>query len=167
MLTYETLRKIANDEKLSNKLTNLPPNFLKDVSAYLTKKSQVKETKEDAWELDSAIQTLQELFERRERKIVNLALDSTRTGAIPEALTAEEKTFFNGLVNVINEFKSKRKQELQQTKLEILAIKEDIPEFVGSDMKIYGPFKEGDIATLPKDEAKILLEKKAAEKIKE
>lgn len=166
MLTYETIRKVANDEKLTTKLTKLPLDFSKDVSTYLTKKSQIKETKEDSWELDSAAQTLQELFDRRERKIVNLALDSTRTGSVPEELTRDEKEFFNKLTDIITEFKSKKKQEAHKTTLEVLAVKEDIPEFVGSDMSIYGPFKEGDVITLPKDESNILLEKNIVEKIK-
>jgi len=38
----------------------------------------------------------------------------------------------------------------------------EIPAIVGADMKTYGPFKEGDIAELPKENAEVLVKQKIA-----
>ena len=41
-----------------------------------------------------------------------------------------------------------------------------VPKFVGSDLAIYGPFDENDVASLPKDVSEILINKKRAEEVK-
>ena len=41
----------------------------------------------------------------------------------------------------------------------------DIPEFVGTDMKEYGPFKKGEVVTLPLKISKLLSDKKFVEAI--
>ena len=47
----------------------------------------------------------------------------------------------------------------------LIKINKDLPEITGADLKTYGPFKKGDIVHIPKINAKILLEKRVAEKI--
>jgi len=47
----------------------------------------------------------------------------------------------------------------------VVRVLQDIPQFVGHNMKKYG-LKEKDVATLPPDIAKILIERGVAEKIK-
>ena len=54
-----------------------------------------------------------------------------------------------------NERKKKPKKML-------LRFIQEIPAIVGSDMKIYGPFKPEDIATLPLENARILIKKGVA-----
>ena len=46
-----------------------------------------------------------------------------------------------------------------------LAILRDLPRFVGTDMKVYGPFKAEDVAVLPEDVSGLLISRKAAELI--
>jgi DNA replication initiation complex subunit (GINS family) len=36
--------------------------------------------------------------------------------------------------------------------------KEEVPAFVGADMRSYGPFKKGDIAKLPEENKLVLLQ---------
>ena len=50
--------------------------------------------------------------------------------------------------------------------INLVVFKEDVPQFVGSDGKTYGPFHKGDIARIPEDNAKLLMEKGLAEKLK-
>ena len=45
----------------------------------------------------------------------------------------------------------------------MLVFKEDVPEFLGVDLRKYGPFKKGDIAKIPEENAKILIESGKAE----
>jgi DNA replication factor GINS len=41
----------------------------------------------------------------------------------------------------------------------------DVPAIVGADMKTYGPFRTEDVASLPVENAKILVRQGLAEKI--
>ncbi len=166
MLTYETLRKIFTEERSTNKLVKLPENFFKDVKDYLDKKSKLQ-SKEDKWELDSAKGTLEDLLEIRERKILTLAMYSARSGIVPENLTPEEKNFFDNIIKIIKDFQKQRKKALEEKpeKMVAIAVLEDIPEFVGTDLKSYGPFKKGDIATIPEDSAKLFVQKGMAKEI--
>ncbi len=167
MLTYETLRKIVQEERASNSLTRLPEDFFEAVKVYLEKKAKISESKDDVWELESARRTLQDLLEIRDRKIVTAALYFERSGVVPDNITPEEKEFFDAFVKNIKEFKTMRKNILEgkPEKKELVAVLDDVPRFVGVNMKEYGPFRKGDVVTLPEENAKLLLEKKQARKI--
>ena len=43
-----------------------------------------------------------------------------------------------------------------------VAILGDVPMFVGIDMKDYGPFKKGDVASVPKENSELLVSKSLA-----
>lgn len=161
MLTYETLRRMMTDEKNSKKLLNLPENFFEEAKAYLDNKARFASTKEDAWELDSARRTLEDLFEIREGKLVGLALFHVRSGISPGSLTREEKGFFDVLVSHIKQFQEKRTGMFQGRKepMSTIALLQALPQFVGSDMKNYGPFERGDVVTVPEANARMLVEK--------
>jgi len=47
----------------------------------------------------------------------------------------------------------------------IVRIKQDLPEITGVDLNTYGPFKRGDIAKLPKENANLLINDGLAEQI--
>jgi DNA replication factor GINS len=161
MLTYEALRKLVQEEKTSNKLAELPEDFFENIRSYLDKKASISHEKEDVWELDSARRTLQDLLEIRERKILILALYNVRSGVVSVNMTPEEKQFFDRLVEGIKEFQARRKELLdgKPEKRRIVALLEDMPEFVAINMKIYGPYRKGDVATIPEENAKLLVEK--------
>jgi DNA replication initiation complex subunit (GINS family) len=55
--------------------------------------------------------------------------------------------------------------EQRNRRMTVLRFLKDIPEIIGADMKSYGPFKVEDIASLPKDNAKILIKQGMVEKI--
>ena len=167
MLSYETIRKIANDEKGSQKLTPLPEGFFDEVRIYLDKKARMNENKQDIWELQSARRVLQDILDVRERKLLSQALYHVRSGLNPENLTEEEREFFNTLVNNIKEFQGRRKEliEGEPVKRDVVGITDEVPEFVGIDMKTYGPYRKGDVVTLPEEIAKFLVEHSSARKI--
>ncbi len=167
MLTYETLRKILQEERAANKLVSLPEDFFESVKSYLEKKSQISREKEDVWELDSARRTLQELLEVRERKVLELALYHVRSGMEPGDLIPEEKELFERVVQNIKDFQAKRKVFLEgkPEKRLVVAVLDSVPEFVGTNLKTYGPFKKGDVVSIPEDNAKLLIGKKLAQSI--
>lgn len=170
-ITFELIRKIQREEQVEHKLTKLPENFFENVKSYLQQKRKLLEKgdKKIALELKNIERLVEDIFNRRERKIVNQAIVTARTSIPPENLTEEEKEFFENLVNSIKERRKILDSLLAPPKEELVSLvvfKQDVPEFVGSDEKVYGPFKKGDIAKLPEENMKILIEKKIVEEFK-
>jgi len=167
MLTYETIRKLVMDEKAAPKLNKLPEDFFENVRIYLEKKSKISDSKEDRWELDSARRWLQDLLDIRERKLLMIAPAFVKSGALPGDITLEEKDFFDRVVEQLKGFQSRKRDVLEgkMEKLESVAFLQDVPKFVGINMSNYGPFKQGDVASLPEENAKLLVENQAAKKL--
>jgi DNA replication factor GINS len=167
MLTYETIRKIFEDEKMSQGLTRLPEDFFEEVKKYLEKKSKLVRTESDRWELDSIKRRLRTIFEMRERKIINAALSYVRSGEIPQNMIPEEKKFFDSVVENIKKFQREREERFEEKKEKklMVTILSEVPAFVGTNLQNYGPFKRGDITTLPEPNANLLIEKRVAERI--
>jgi len=167
MLSYEALRKMVSEEKTKQKLMELPDGFFQEVTMYLQNKQRMSETKEDSWEYDSAKRLLQDLLDKRESKIINLALFHIRSGADPGKLTEEEREFFDYVVSGIRSFRKSMKESVEGKMEPMLTIGflHDVPEFVGMDEKNYGPFSKGDVASIPKDNAKLFVDKELARPI--
>ncbi len=161
MLTYESIRKILDEEKATGRLTNIPESFFRDALNYLDKKAKVSE---EEWKLDSARRRLQDIIELRERKIINSAINAVKANVSVDNLTQEEKEFFDSLVGAIKAFRQKVDKTMDpKEKEEPVVLLQDIHEFVGTNLKNYGPFKTGDIATVPKAVADLLVKKSAGE----
>ncbi len=165
MITYETIRRIEQDEKDYAKLSKLPTNFMLEAMDYLEKKQSIAGEKDKEWELKSADQRIQSISQMREKKIANFALYYIRSGSVPENMMPEEQELFDSIVRSLQEFESKRKRAMsgQKTPMTAIAFLQDVPQFVGIDMGHYGPYKTGDIATVPKDNGMLIVEKGAGE----
>ena len=170
-ITYELIRKMQREEQNLPKLSKLPENFFNAVSGYLNHKRSLMErdSRKDFLEVKNVERLIEDILNRRERKAMNAAIVYARTKIHPENLLEEEKLFFNSMVALI---KGRRDGLLEHIisgsgeASNMFVFKEDAPEFVGSDMKIYGPYKKGDTANLPMDNAKVLLEKGMVEEFK-
>lgn len=161
MITFEIIRKIQRDEQLTPKLTKLPENFYQNVKIYLDQKRKITDRK-IVLEVKNIERLVEDIFNRRERKIINSAIIAARTNIPPENLTNEEKDFFEKIVSLIKSRRGDILENLFKTKEEtvgLVVFKESVPEFVGSDEKVYGPFQKGDIAKLPEENVKILKER--------
>jgi len=208
-ITYETLFDILRAEKEKNELQKLDPSFFQYVVDYLKEKLSILEGREGQSELFSAEERrktriqleniqkiLKELYERREKKIVNLALDKSKTKSSlidTSALLKEEYSLFNLLVFMLDSYrenvlmnvlaakipviekKEEKKEELKPEKAETEAAETKdtllvrfvhaVPKFVGKELEEYGPSEEEDVASLPAEIARILINKGRAEKI--
>ena len=163
MLTYESIRKILDEEKATGRLTVIPDDFFTEALNYLDKKAKVAD---EEWKLESARRRLQDIIDIREKKIINSAINAVKANVTLDNLTAEEMELFNNLVSVIKAFRQKVEKQMDiKEKEEFVAIFQDIEEFVGTNLKKYGPFKSGDMATVPKPVADFLVKKGAAERI--
>ncbi len=167
MLTYDTLSRIVEQERNAKTLTRLPDEFFEDAKLYIESKSKVSGGKEDAWELDNAKRLLQDLLEIRERKVLTLALHFVRSGVSPNNMVGEELEFFNSVVSALKDFQS-RKRLMVDGKPEsrwLLAMLADVPEFLDLKLRKYGPYRQGDIATVPEENARLLVESGKAKRM--
>ena len=141
MLSYSKLRNIEQREKASPFLTDIGPDFYKQAIQHIKElEERVEEEKIKnpaskklvllADELRNTKRVWENIFERREKKIVLAALSAVRGGkAIPENLTREEKVFYDALVSLLKEHR-KRIFENQEKEFVIVRITEDIPQFL-------------------------------------
>jgi DNA replication initiation complex subunit (GINS family) len=169
-ITYELIRKIQREEQRQPKLTPVPENFFEAVAKYLQQKKQLtlKDDRKVTLEIKNIERLVEDIFNRRERKILNASIIAARTGMMPENLTSEEKAFFDEITNIL---KKRRGEMLEKTLKEkelapMIVFKVDVPAFVGIDGNTYGPFKSGDIARIPEENMKVFVEKGMAEEFK-
>lgn len=167
-ITFELIRRIQREEQRVQKLTKLPQAFYESVRGYLQAK-RAMESGKTALEVKNAERLVEDIFNRRERKVLNAALITARTGIQPENLTDEERQFFSSLLatvkdrrHLLENLKEKRQEPLQM----LIMFKEDVPEFVAADEKTYGPFKKGDIAKLPEENMQLMIEQGVVEEFK-
>lgn len=198
IITYEKLYDVLRQEKYKKELQKLEPDFYGKVVKYLDEKSSIlhsQESKESIFASQSIIKTkrqlenarliLKELYEKREGKIMQMALFNSRTGEKlqeADALLDEELKLYNEMVNLFSfyrdnilqnlltgklpEVKQKntinKKEEIINKKVKFL---QSVPNFIGDDMKVYGPFETNDVAVLPSRVSEILVKNNRVELI--
>ena len=202
-ITYETLFELLRREKLRQELQKLDDTFFQDVLNYLKEKKDLIESqksKKDLFaqeELQKAIaqeanikKILKELYERREKKILNMAMDSSRTESIIDtsALLEQEKQLYETFTTILTDFRkgilhsllTLQDVEIKQTEVKqepekelekpvketkLIRFLHPTPKFVGENLEEYGPFEPEDVANIPKKLADILIEKQRAEEM--
>ena len=166
MLTDETIRRIFEEEKNSQGLTKLPDDFFEQVKSYLENKSKMINIEADRLAMDSIKRRLRTIFKTRERKILNSAPGLIESGVTPENMTPEEAKFFEVVVECIKTFEKGREEKFEEEEenLVLVTILDSVPKFVGMNLRNYGPFRKGDLATIPEPNAELLIKKGLAEK---
>lgn len=114
-ISYEVLFELLRREKNREELQKLPADFYANVLTFihqkqknLTEATEEKESEKARNELSSTKKVVADLFERREKKIIFLALNKVRTqSAIMDAsaILKEEKHFFDKLTHLLAEFR--------------------------------------------------------------
>jgi len=117
-ITYESLFELLRNEKNREELQKLDPNFFKNITEYLKEKKSILNQSEDNMFVKSEKQkTLQQisniqriikdLYQRREKKIISMALIKSRVHAkVDEStLLKEEKLIFENLINLFDNFR--------------------------------------------------------------
>jgi DNA replication initiation complex subunit (GINS family) len=173
VISFEYLRKIFNEEKKSQNLTKIPDDFYETVRMYIEGKKKLAKEKKDEIELRNIERIVENIFNLRERKIINFAIMAARAGVQPSNLTSEERQFFQKVFETLKErrvildkIKSALEEEINKEVEIMVVFKQDFPAFVGIDGQTYGPFKKGDIAKLPEENRKILVYKGIIEEFK-
>lgn len=222
-ITYEQLFDTLRREKSKDDLQKLEKDFYDRVRIFLSIKQDTIQAEGASHgihslaaqraqiEYQNTKKIIKELYERRERKIVTLAMHRTRTEAAmmdADVLLPEEKVFLEALVHLLVQqreqafsaiesraamvvtpttydqdivHKPSPEQAYEQpyrvevtagdtysstpengVKVRFLA---PVPKFVGKDLRVFGPFEEGQTTTLPEEIAAILVKKGRAQEI--
>lgn len=117
-VTLETLYDILRNEKKKEELQQLENTFFTDVVDYIKEKQTLSGEKKDddelfaagekkqlEHELKSIKRMLKELYEKREKKIISIALNRSRTGSDiidSSSMLAEEKMFYKQVLDVLD-----------------------------------------------------------------
>ena len=195
LITHETLYELLRREKSRDEIQKLDDNFYGDVLTYIKDKKAIldsqkskdnifssQEVQKTKKQMDNVYGILKDLYERRESKIINLALASSRVdGKGSENLLDVEKIFHDKVKEIMNFQRRGVLDNLLNGRIpdvsEPKGIKSDIenkilvrfispvPKFKGENGFIYGPFEEHDVANLPKELGDLLLKKGRAQMI--
>ena len=117
-ITYETLFELLKREKDMADLQKLDPNFFNDFVDYLNEKSKVLDKEDSLFsydekkkvekQIDNAKRIIKEIYERRERKMLSIALIKSRTKSDvmdTSSFLENEKRFFDEIVKVLDVFR--------------------------------------------------------------
>jgi len=174
MITYNDLYEAARKERYSDNLQPLPKNFIGEVSNYLKEKKQLSLKDEDIFsdmitktkkQLENAVTLFKEMIIRRKKKILNLVLIAAETGISKQDfdnMLSFEKALFEDLMKSM-ESSDKKLSELlngkrEEFRNELIMFKADVGELLDVEGKKLGPFEKGQIANIPKEVAKILVD---------
>ena len=104
-ITFEFIRKVQREEQGEARLSKLPEDFYQMAKVYLEQKKKLSIKQKDrlsTFEVKNVERLLEDIFNRRETKIVNHAIITARTDIAPENLFEHEKEFFQAIVDILN-----------------------------------------------------------------
>lgn len=195
IITYETLYTILRQEKYKPELQKLDPKFFHNVLSYLKDKNNIlsslqgksdnlfaaEEIKKTKKQIENCIRVIKELYEKRESKIISLALMSSRINEEQKAnVTSEEremllsvkesldyyrenilKSLLDGKMPELLEkpkaLKREKEKELGKDNDAVVEFLESVPSFLGKTQECLGPFEKGEKANLPQEIAHLFI----------
>ncbi len=120
-ITLETLYDILRNEKKRDDLQKLEATLFIDIVQYLREKQALLESKQQStevfaagerdkleYELRSIRRILKETYEKREKKIIDIALNRSRTGSDlidTSAMLHEEKEFYQDILKTLDAYR--------------------------------------------------------------
>lgn len=104
IITYETIRNAHRAEK-EDELQKLPDGFFDSIRNWFKVKEKLKDTT-SLLEVENAKKLLEDVINRRQKKIVLAALSTMRGQLPPAGLNDEERKFFDDIVNTLKAFKN-------------------------------------------------------------
>ncbi|MEM3432080.1 MAG: hypothetical protein QXF86_03420 [Candidatus Bilamarchaeaceae archaeon] len=167
-ITYMLLRDIQQKEINSPKLSQVDGDFYKKLSTFIEQKKCEAFSSNSIMkirEYENIQKIVAAIKEKREEKILLMAL---RGEKINGYITTEEKELFDKVQNALSEFRKIVNENVvkqcEETHLKVKIIK-DIEAYKGLDGNTYGPYKQDEIVSLPKEEVEWLIKAKMAEMV--
>jgi DNA replication factor GINS len=124
-------------------------------------------------EMRNVKRMVHELIQARYRKLIKGLAKGEKIP--PSFLTIEEKKIYTGVPPLADAYQSFAKSLLrgytlkadveQKHKRAVLRFLKEVPAIIGADMETYGPFKVEDVASLPVENAKILVKQSLVERV--
>ncbi|MBS3134252.1 DNA replication complex GINS family protein [Candidatus Woesearchaeota archaeon] len=182
---YDVLRK----ERLYSNLQEIDKGFFIEVARFIKQQEDtirqtddIKESSKQEKQLESIKKVIKEIYEKRELKIIQLALSNIKTNVHQNIsqLLDEEKELYNSIVEDLDCYRSSileninkgmapelKPKEIKTDNIQLKTIRfvEPLSRFIGTDLNVYGPFKKEYIANLPLDIADYLIKNNKAEEI--
>jgi len=93
-----------------------------------------------------------------EKSLENVGSDNELENRISKTIQLLLNEYKSNILNVNIPPKERREKVFKEVKLS-----QDVPEFIGEDMRAYGPYKKGEIISIPLRNAEILIREKVAE----
>ncbi len=146
-LTYEAIFDALVTEKSREELQKLDEAFFANVSTYIKSKNDLLSSDDDSrdkilQQIQNTKRMLRELYERREKKILNLALVASRTSVsfVDTAnMLSVEKKLFDGILGQLDNFRKNVLQNILNSRAPInpekqqAPVNSDYPGFVSAD----------------------------------
>jgi DNA replication initiation complex subunit (GINS family) len=202
VITYETLYEALRKEKTKQDLQKLDASFYMDVLEYLRDKQKThddnlskndifsqSETEKTQMQMVNIKKLIKEIYDMRERKIINTALNKSRTKSNiidTSTILPEEKTLFDSITTVLDQHRqnvllkvqtlrepdvvrqvdSSKSIDIEQEMLKrSVKFLDKIEPFADEDLEMWGPYDKGDEAELPQKIAEVLVKQGKAVEI--
>ncbi len=178
---YSELLQVYEQEIAKDELTKIPSDFYLKVADY------VRRLREEGRMLDrrSVKASLLKKEMQNVRKMIRVLVQvrcmkiakraERMENVPPELLTSEEQEICTGVSALSEKFRGLSDEILkghtpsciiaQRHKRAIVVFSKEFPSVIGSDMKTYGPFEIEDLASLPIENARIMVNQGVAEKV--
>jgi len=191
---YKTLRKIQQIEEKTPALSKINPDLYINFSDYikilnLRFKNEINEQRKIILknEINNTKKIIKNIYEQREKKILIAIMTKVRGGEPNlKNLVNTEKILFESILEIVirqrqqimdkkvikndlvNDNKTNIKKVEKKVKNEnnkIFLVRDNIPEFIGTDARKYN-LRKDDLITIPKNTSELLLNKRVVKEIK-
>ncbi len=175
--SLDELAKIYRQEKVSRELAEIPDDFYQSVGKYISelnfemKRSDSLRKELLQEELRSIVFMVQEIHFARVFK----AMSRTLQGQTPTPLIERERDVFSEVRQSLERLQADLVQPAVSGKVEVSApqnitnvmviLQSDLDKIIGADMRSYGPFLRGEVASLPGSNADMIVRHGLARKI--
>jgi DNA replication factor GINS len=190
-LSFRRLRSIyLSEKKSSHRLVRLEPDFYDLLAKFIAQEkenmahAQGIEDVQAFMQFANLIKLVGDLIALRQRKIVEMAISASFSDFYePENLVGWEKEMYNDVLSTVKRYReqalthiglkkaaektvsegeSEQPPEEEQGTVTVRILKA-IPAFIGTDYNTYGPYEPGNVVSLPREVADILLVRELAE----
>lgn len=110
VITYETFRKFQKQERDNDSLQKLPEDFFQSCATWLERKGKAYEENKDPMvlkEIENVMAIIKDILDRRERKLLTMAMNAVRSNAVPRNLHAHEEKHFDSIVDMLRDMREK------------------------------------------------------------
>lgn len=174
---YDELFEAWKKEKESTEIQSLPRDFYAKLADYMKKMREERRMLDEKTtranlmqrELENVEKMIEELVQiRYEKALKQILAEKT----MPKQILTEEAKLYQEFLPLAESYRTFLKNMLrgrlssverkEKPKLVLVRLLRSVPAIIGSDLKTYGSFKPEDIATLPTENANILIKQGAA-----